>query len=106
MRRRNLPQLVDIRLRSVEIIALERRFGFRNQIRDFLRILRSLNDSGGCRMWRLAPGSKQLESKHHHDQHGSGTAADHHSQPPGIEFLRGRFEVGARSPRHCRRLGE
>jgi hypothetical protein len=53
MRRCELPKLVDIRARALEVIRRESRFGLRDQINYFLRVFRRVNHRGRSRAGRL-----------------------------------------------------
>jgi hypothetical protein len=106
MRRRNLPQSVDVSVRGLEVVGLQRVFGFRDQVDNFLRILRSSNNRRRRGTRRFTLGTEQLECKEHDGEHDGGTAANHDCQAPRIEFFCRRLEVGPSRPRHCGRFGE
>jgi hypothetical protein len=53
MRRCQLPKLVDIRTRGLEVVRLESGFGLRDQINYFLRVFRRVYNGGRCRTRRL-----------------------------------------------------
>jgi hypothetical protein len=106
MRRRHLPQLINISLRGLEIVGLESGLGLCNEIRDFLWILRSMSDRWRCRSRSVALRAEDFDAKEHDSECDGQAAADHHREPLGIEFFRGRFVVGTSSPGHCRRFGE
>jgi hypothetical protein len=88
MRGCELPQLLDIGPRALEIVRLESRFRLRDQIGYFLRILRCVNNRGCRRMGRFAVRTEQFESEYHHSQHDGGSSADDQGQAPGVEFFR------------------
>jgi hypothetical protein len=87
MRGCELPQLLDIGPRALEIVSLESRFRLRDQIGYFLRILRCVNNRGWRRMGRSAVRTEQFESEDHDCQHDGSTTADHDCQAPGVEFF-------------------
>jgi hypothetical protein len=53
MRRCQLPKLVDIRTRGLEVIRLESRFGLRDQVNYLLRVFRRVYNGGRSRAKRL-----------------------------------------------------
>jgi hypothetical protein len=86
MRRRNLPQLVDVSARGLEIVSLECLFGLGDEIRDFLRVLRRM--SNGRRWSRsFALRTKYFEAEEDYGEDDGETATDHHRDAFGIEFL-------------------
>jgi hypothetical protein len=86
MRRRTLPQLVDVSARGLEIVSLECLFGLCDEIRDFLRVL-----------WRMCHGrrwprsftlrTKYFEAEEHYGEYDGETATDHDRDAFGIEFF-------------------
>jgi hypothetical protein len=86
MRRRNLPQPVDVSARGLEIVSLECLFGLCDEIRDFLRVLWRMNNG---RRWPRSFGlrTKYFEAKEDYGEHDGETATDHHRDAFGIEFF-------------------
>jgi hypothetical protein len=102
----DLPQLIDVGARALEIIGFECRLGLRNEICDFLWILRSVSDSRRRRLRSVALRSKNFDAQEYYGECNGETAADHHRKAFGIGFVRSRLVVGASSSGHCRRFCE
>jgi hypothetical protein len=100
MRRRQLPQFIDIRSRGLEIIRLESSFNLRNEVRDLTRIFGGMSDhrrrSPGC----LALRPEHLETQEHHNSHDGNTTADHRCQAFHIKLVRSYLVVGPRGAGH------
>jgi len=100
MRRRQLPQLIHIGSRGLEIIRLESSFNPRNEVRDLTRIFRRMSDhrrrSPGC----FALRAKHLETQEHHNSNDGNTATDHRCQAFRIKLVRSCLVVATRGTGH------
>jgi hypothetical protein len=105
MRRRNLPQLVDVGARGLEVVSLKCLFGLCDEIRDLPRVLWRLSNG---RRWprSFALRTKHFEAEEHHGKYDGETATDHHREAFGIEFFRIRLVVGPSRSGHCRGFRE
>jgi hypothetical protein len=106
MRGGHLSQLINVTTSGLEIICLERGLGLRNEIRDFLRILRSVSDRWRCGLRSVALRTKHFDAEEHDSEYNREAAADHYREPLGVEFFRGRFVIGTSSPGHRRCFGK
>jgi len=88
MRRRQLPQPINIRACRFEIISLERRLGLRNELRHLWRILgRVSHNRRRCRLRRLVPGTKHFEAEKQHNGRDSSSAPDHSGEALRIQLF-------------------
>jgi hypothetical protein len=86
MRRRTLPQLVDVSARGLEVVSLKGLFGLCDEIRDCLRVLWRMSNG---RRWprSFALRTKYFEAEEHYREYDGETATDHHRDALGIEFF-------------------
>jgi len=100
MRRGQLPQLVHIGARGLEIIRLECSFNLRNEFRDLTRIFRGMGDYRRRNLGCLALGAKHFETQEHHNGNDGNAAADHRCQAFRIKLVRSRVVVAPRGAGH------
>ena len=87
MRRRGLPQLVNVSARSLEIVSFERLFGLCDEIRDFLRVLRCMSSGRRSGPRSFALRSKHFEAEKHYGEYDGESATGHDCKALGIEFF-------------------